>query len=188
MRVDGFAMMPNFSFGSAMTTFAGQNIGAKRMDRVDQGTKHGTLMAVMVSVFLTLTVVVFGRYLMNAFTQTEELVTLSMRLLRILAVGYIAVAVTQSLSGTMRGAGDTMTPMWISLITTVIIRVPLAYGIAYLTRSPQFPTGRPESTYISLVISWTMGALITYALYRKGAWREKDVTRTQKNKLETETA
>ena len=40
MRVDGFAMMPNFSFGSAMTTYAGQNIGAKKMDRVERGTKE----------------------------------------------------------------------------------------------------------------------------------------------------
>ena len=41
MRVDGFAMMPNFSFGTAMTTYAGQNIGARRMDRVTQGDKGG---------------------------------------------------------------------------------------------------------------------------------------------------
>ena len=38
MRVDGFAMMPNFTFGTAMTTFTGQNIGAKRLDRVEKGT------------------------------------------------------------------------------------------------------------------------------------------------------
>ena len=37
MRVDGFAMMPNFTFGNAMTTYAGQNIGAGKMDRVDKG-------------------------------------------------------------------------------------------------------------------------------------------------------
>ena len=43
MRVDGFAMMPNFSFGTAMSTFAGQNVGANRYDRVEEGTKKGTL-------------------------------------------------------------------------------------------------------------------------------------------------
>ena len=37
MRVDGFAMMPNFSFGTAMTTYAGQNVGAKMYDRVERG-------------------------------------------------------------------------------------------------------------------------------------------------------
>ncbi|NMB01642.1 MAG: MATE family efflux transporter [Firmicutes bacterium] len=178
MRVDGFAMMPNFSFGSALTTFTGQNIGAKRMDRVEEGTKHGTLMAVGVSTVLTILLLLFGHHLMNVFTDTPELVDMSVRMLRILAFGYIAVAVTQSLSGVMRGAGDTMTPMWISLISTVIIRVPLAYGLAYATRSPLYPTGRPESTFLSLLISWTLGAVITYAFYRKGGWKAKSVSGT----------
>ena len=175
MRVDGFAMMPNFSFGSALTTFTGQNIGANKVDRVEEGTKHGTIMAVAVSTVLTILLLLFGRHLMGIFTDTPELVDLSMRMLRILAVGYIAVAVTQSLSGVMRGAGDTMTPMWISIISTVIIRVPLAYGLAYVTRSPLYPTGRPESTIISLLISWSLGAMISYAFYRKGAWKDKGI-------------
>lgn len=173
MRVDGFAMMPNFTFGSAMTTFAGQNIGAKRMDRVNIGTKSGTKIAVAVSTTITILILAFGRPLMGVFTDTKELVDLSMHMMKILAVGYIAMAVTQSLSGVMRGAGDTMTPMWISLITTVILRVPVAYGIAYLTRSDLYPTGRPESTFISLLVSWTLGAVITTIFYKKGKWRQK---------------
>lgn len=173
MRVDGFAMMPNFSFGSAMTTYAGQNIGAKRIDRVEKGTKDGTMIAVGVSTVITIIILIFGRHLMSVFTDTQELVDLSMHMMRILAVGYIAMAVTQSLSGVMRGAGDTMTPMWISLITTVLIRVPIAYGIAYFTRSAAYPTGRPESTFVSLLLSWVLGAIVTLIFYRKGAWRKK---------------
>ena len=59
MRVDGFAMMPNFSFGTAMTTYAGQNVGARRMDRVEQGAKQGTLIAVGTSTTITLLIVIF---------------------------------------------------------------------------------------------------------------------------------
>lgn len=173
MRVDGFAMMPNFTFGNAMTTYAGQNIGAKKMDRVDKGTKDGTMIAVGVSTVITILILIFGKYLMGVFTDTAELVDLSMHMMRILAVGYIAMAVTQSLSGVMRGAGDTMTPMWISLITTVILRVPVAYGIAYLTRSATYPTGRPESTFISLLVSWTLGAIVTTIFFKRGKWRNK---------------
>lgn len=173
MRVDGFAMMPNFTFGNAMTTYAGQNIGAKKMGRVDKGTKDGTMIAVGVSTVITILILIFGKYLMGVFTDTAELVDLSMHMMRILAVGYIAMAVTQSLSGVMRGAGDTMTPMWISLITTVILRVPVAYGIAYLTRSAAYPTGRPESTFISLLVSWTLGAIVTTVFFKRGKWRNK---------------
>lgn len=173
MRVDGFAMMPNFSFGSAMTTYAGQNIGAKKMDRVDRGTKEGTMIAVVTSTTITIILLIFGKYLMSVFTDTKELVNLSVHMMRILAVGYIAMAITQSLSGVMRGAGDTMTPMWISLFTTVLVRVPIAYGIAYLTRSEAYPTGRPESIFISLLMSWTIGAIITIIFFKKGNWRKK---------------
>ena len=135
MRVDGFAMMPNFSFGTALTTYAGQNIGAGKIDRVEQGACQGTLMAVGVSTILTALIVLFGRHLMGLFTNTDSLVELSKNMMNIIAVGYIGIAVTQCLSGIMRGAGDTMTPMWISLGTTVALRVPLAYGIAYFTKS-----------------------------------------------------
>lgn len=175
MRVDGFAMMPNFSFGTALTTYAGQNVGAGFYDRVTKGAKQGTLMAVICSTVITGVILIFGKYLMMAFTKTPELVDMSYRLMMILAVGYIAMAVTQSLSGIMRGAGDTMTPMWISLITTVAIRVPVAYGISFLTRTPELPYGMCECIQISLLASWTLGSVITFIFYRMGKWKTKAI-------------
>ena len=175
MRVDGFAMMPNFSFGMAMTTYAGQNVGAKLYDRVKQGAKQGTVMAVICSATITFIILIFGKYLMRVFTETTELVNMSNYLMKILAAGYIAMAVTQSLSGIMRGAGDTLTPMWISLITTVAVRVPLAYGISYMTRTAELPIGRQECIQISLLLSWVIGAVLTVIFYRIGKWKTKAI-------------
>lgn len=175
MRVDGFAMMPNFSFGTAMTTYAGQNVGAGSMDRVDKGAKQGTLIAVVTSTVITGLILIFGKALMGIFTNTPELVSLSRDMMGILAVGYIAMAVTQSLSGVMRGAGDTTTPMWISIATTILIRVPIAYGISFFTRTPELPNGRQECIFISLLLSWVLGALITFVFYKRGKWKEKVV-------------
>lgn len=175
MRVDGFAMMPNFSFGMALTTYAGQNVGAGLYDRVTQGAKQGTLIAVGCSTTITGIILLFGKDLMGFFTDTTSLVDMSYYLMKILAVGYIAVAVTQSLSGIMRGAGDTMTPMWISLLTTVFFRVPIAYGISYLTRTPELPFGRSECIQISLLMSWIMGAVLTIIFYRIGKWKTKAI-------------
>lgn len=172
MRVDGFAMMPNLSFGTAMTTYTGQNVGARKHDRVMKGAKQGTALAVGCSAFITLVILLFGKYLMMIFTDTAELVDLSVRVMRILAAGYIAVAVTQSLSGVMRGAGDTVTPMVISLITTIIIRIPVAYGLSYLTRTPELPVGRFECIPISLLICWLMGAVLTTVFYKVGRWKK----------------
>ena len=181
MRVDGFAMMPNFSFGTAMTTYAGQNIGARQLDRVKQGTRQGLLMAVGTSAVLTGAILLFGKTLMGIFTDTEELVDLSRRIMGILAVGYIAMAVTQTLSGVMRGAGDTLTPMWISIVTTVIIRVPLAYIMVHFmgkSDMPEIAPGVPGAALalpISLLVSWVCGAVITAVFYRIGSWKKKAI-------------
>ncbi|MBR5267406.1 MAG: MATE family efflux transporter [Lachnospiraceae bacterium] len=175
MRVDGFAMMPNLSFGNSMTTYTGQNVGAKRYDRVEKGAVQGAIMAVGVSTTITALILLFGKHLMGMFTTTEELIDLGMSMMCILAPGYIAVAISQSLAGVMRGAGDTMTPMWISLLTTVGVRVPVAYGISYLTRTAELPSGRKECIFISLLVSWVLGGLLNYIAYKRGGWKQKAV-------------
>ncbi len=173
MRIDGFAMMPNLSFGMAMTTYSGQNVGAGDLKRIDIGARQGTILAVGCSATITAIILIFGKYLMAIFTDTAELVELSVYVMRILAVGYVAVAVSQSLAGIMRGAGDTLTPMWISLVTTVFFRVPLAYGISFMTRTPELPYGRFECIAGSLVAAWVLGAILTAIFYRRRKWKRK---------------
>lgn len=173
MRVDGFAMMPNMTFGNAMSVYAGQNVGAGKLKRVEEGTKQGMLLAVGASAVITLLLVLFGHNLMRLFTQTGELIDLSARMLRILAAGYIAMAVSQVLGGVMRGAGDTVTPMWLSVISTVLLRLPLAYGLAALTRCEPYPNGHPEALFGSLLISWVLGAAMHFIAYRSGIWKKK---------------
>ena len=173
MRIDGFVMMPAFSFGGAMTTFAGQNIGAGKLDRVESGARKGTLVAMATSAVITALIIVFGKYLMMLFTNTEELIEQSYHMMLIMGGGYIVMEVTQCLQGIMRGAGDTMTPMWLSIITTVIIRVPLAYLLTYLTRSPEHPQGQFYMMFVSMLIAWVIGAALTTILYKRGGWKKK---------------
>ncbi len=175
MRIDGFVMLPAFSFGSAMTTYAGQNVGARKMDRVLEGAKKGTLVAMGISAVLTAIILIFGRHLMAIFTDTQELITLSNNMMRIIAVGYVLMEVTQCLSGIMRGAGDTMTPMWISIISSVLLRVPLAYGLVALSKTPELPQGNCAMMYVSMLISWSCGALMTFIMYKKGNWKRRAI-------------
>lgn len=172
MRIDGFAMMPNFTFGIAATTFAGQNIGAKRLDRVFKGAKEMMLVAVGTSVVMVGGILLLGKNLLYIFTQTPEIIALGESMLRTLALGYIAFAASQVLQGIMRGAGETMIPMWISIITTVIIRMPLAYIWAFLSRSPLHPNGDPLCLYGSLLISWLCGCAFSMLFYFRGKWRK----------------
>ncbi|MEG0513445.1 MAG: MATE family efflux transporter [Clostridia bacterium] len=173
MRVDGFAMMPNFTFGVAATTFTGQNVGARRFDRVHKGAKATMALALGTSCVLTLCILIFGQGLMRVFTQTNEIIAMGAQMMQILALGYIAFGVTQTLQGVMRGAGETVLPMWISLIVTVAIRMPIAYLWAYLTRTPAQPAGDPMCLYGSLLIAWLLGCAMTVAVYYKGRWKRK---------------
>jgi len=173
MRVDGFAMMPNFTFGQAMSVYTGQNVGAGRPDRVQDGIKQGLKIAVTFSTVITLILLVFGRILFGFFTDTPELIDLAVKMMRIMAVGYICVSVTQILGGIMRGCGDTLTPMWVSMIQTILLRVPFAYLVAYLTRSAEFPHGHPIALFGSLMFSWTMGMVISIIAFRMGKWKRK---------------
>jgi len=161
------------TFGQAMSVYTGQNVGAGKLDRVVQGRKQGTAMAVGLACAITACLLLFGRHLFALFTDTEELIVLAGRMMRIMAAGYIAIAVSQVLGGVMRGAGDTVTPMWISLFTTIFMRVPVAYALAYLTRCEAWPNGRPEALSVSLLVPWVMGAVLSYIAFRRGSWRKR---------------
>ncbi len=175
MRIDGFAMMPNFTFGMAIGTFVGQNIGADRMDRVNQGSRDILKISLTTSFVLVALLLLFGKDLIRMFTTTEDIISLGVRQIRILAAGYVAMAISQVFGGIMRGAGDTMPSMWISMFITVAVRVPLAYLWAWLTRSQAYPAGSPDALFFSLLISWVIGAVANYLWYRRGTWREKSL-------------
>jgi len=176
MRVDGYAMLPNFSFGQAMGTFVGQNLGARKLDRIEKGTRQGLMMAVATALVMTPLVLLFGPALMRLFTPEQALIDLSMSMMYILAIGYVVMAVTQVLSGAMRGAGDTMTPMWVSFLTTIALRVPLAYALVYGSRA-MGAAMRTQQTlvFVSMLVAWLTGAIVTSLLYKRGGWRKKQI-------------
>ena len=173
MRVDGFAMLPNFTFGQAMSVYTGQNVGAGKFDRVHKGVKQGGLIAAAFSTAITLILLFLSPILFGFFTDTPELIDLATRMIRLMAVGYICISVTQVLGGVMRGAGDTVRPMWISIASTFFIRIPVAYLIAYLTRNADFPHGKPIALFGSLMFSWVMGMVISVIVFSMGKWKQK---------------
>lgn len=173
MRVDGFAVMPTFTFGQALTTYIGQNVGAKAHDRLKLGAKQGTFLAILTTMLLTLLILIFGKDVMHIFTDTTEIVEKGAQVLRILALGYVAMSVLQCMSGVMRGAGDTVTPMYISIFTSVVLRVSLGYLLVFLSKTPEKPLGEPFMIYYSLLITWSAGALLNFYFYRRGRWRER---------------
>ena len=173
MRVDGCAMMPNFTFGTAATTYIGQNIGAGKGERLKPGIRAMLKLALISSTVMVTGILIFGHQLVGLFTKTELTISLGQQGLQTLALGYICFSVTQVLQGSMRGAGETTIPMWISIFTTVILRMPLAYLLAFLTRKAEWPNGQPAALFVSLLTSWIVGMLLSVVTYRMKWWRRK---------------
>lgn len=186
MRVDGFAVLPAFTFGLAISTYIGQNLGAKKTDRLKSGERAALMLALGTSVIIVLALLLFGRLLIEIFINEEstdpvvygKVVELGGRGLRILAAGYIAMGITQIYGGILRAAGDTVSTMVISLITTVIVRVPLAYVLAYYNASEEWPNGHPDALFFSLLTSWLLNALLVYLRFRQGKWKNIDLVET----------
>jgi len=170
MRIDSIVMMPVFSFGNAMTVYTGQNVGAGNMDRVDQGVKQCLRIAISTSAVLVAVVLIFGRYIAGAFTQTQNVIDMTMLMLWILALGYIAFTATTVLWGVVRGAGDAVSPLWAAIINSVVIRLPSAYILVYLI-------GRPEALMYSLLASWLFSLMYAVVVYRQGRWRTKGLVK-----------
>ena len=178
MRIDGFAMLPNFTFGMAISTYVGQNVGAGDFERVKKGSRAVLKLSLIASSVLVLLLLFFSPFMLRLFTDNQSVIDLGTSQIRILAAGYIAIAFNQVFVGIMRGAGDTMPAMWISFITTVAIRTPLAYILAAMTRSEEYPAGDPVSLFVSLLVSWVLSGLIAFFWYRAGKWKEKALIKT----------
>ena len=65
--------------------------------------------------------------------------------------------------------------MWISIANSIAIRVPLAYLLVHLTKTPDLPQGDCAMMFVSLVLTWTIGALLTFFFYRLGRWKGKAI-------------
>lgn len=168
MKVDGFVMMPIFSYSNAMTVFSGQNMGAGKIDRISKGTKECILLSLLTAFIMVLGILLFGRQISLMFTQTEEVLNMSAHFLRVLAAGYLVFAVNMVLWGTIRGAGDAMTPMRASALNTVFVRIPTAYLLVHIM-------GEPVALIYGLMISWVTITILAGIAYRKGKWRTKGV-------------
>jgi len=172
MRIDGFVVMPAFSFSNAITVFTGQNMGAGKIERLAQGTRQCGILAFLVCSSLVGGILLFGHHIASVFTQTPEVIELSQQMLFILAPGYIAFSVAMVLWGTIRGAGDAISPLVGASVNSILVRVPAAYLLIYLMGEV------PEAIMYSILIAWISNTLISIIVYKMGHWRKKGLVKT----------
>lgn len=169
-RIDNFAAMPAMSFAVALSTFVGQNLGANRPDRVKAGLRATLIMTGIISVVISLITVAFGRFLMTMFTDDTTVIDLGVTYLQIIGSTYILFSVMFVINGLLRGAGDTLIPMFISLFSLWLIRIPLAWFLSH-----QAGMG-VSGIWWSIPAGWFSGVVLYYSYYRMGRWKKKVIS------------
>ena len=165
-KVDMFAFMPIMSFGHAMTSYTGQNVGAGNMERVRKGANQGVVLGLVVIAVMSALLLTLGRYALMLFTDDVQTIEAGYTMIRTVVPFYSLVTLNQLICGVMRGVGETVKPMINALMTSLIVRIPTVILLNYLL-------GRIEGIYISQVIGWAYGCISILLIYRKGGWKKK---------------
>ncbi len=169
IRVVIFALMPAWGLSNAGATLVGQNLGARRPDRA----RDAVLIAVKFNVlFLGLVGVVFVaccRPIIGLFATDPVVFREGVRALWIVSLGFPCYAAGMCFEGTFNGSGDTWTPTRLNFFCFWLGQIPLAWALAV-------PAGLgPLGVYIAVPVSFSVLALWSGLLFRRGRWKEQKV-------------
>ena len=161
-----FWMMIN-SMGTAVTTFAGQNYGVGRYDRVRKSAREGALIALVLTIPLSTTLFLFGKQILMIFVKNEEVIRIGFEMIRFLAPFYAVYIGVEILSGALRGMGDALFPMIITMSGVCVLRV---LWILFA-----FPHNKTlEMVEVSYPITWAVTSLL-YLVYYNVYIRKKNI-------------
>jgi putative MATE family efflux protein len=168
-RLDSLAGMSAMNFGAALSTFVGQNLGANKPDRVKQGLKATFMMSGALALFTSIVVILFRKSLMGLFTDDVAVIAIGAEYLVIVSSFYIFFSTMFVIGGVMRGAGDTIIPMFITLFALWVIRIPAAWILSRFFGV--------DGIWWSIPVAWFIGMTLSYLYYLKGNWKTKVVVK-----------
>lgn len=168
-RIDSFAAMPAMNFAAALSTFVGQNLGAGRSDRVKAGMVATLRMTSVISIAVSLLAVAFSEGMMRIFTNDAEIIAIGADYLLIVSSFYLFFSAMFVISGVMRGAGDTLIPMFITLLSLWLVRIPVSWSLSKIIGIQGIWWGIP--------IAWFLGMSGAWLYYRSGRWKNKAIVK-----------
>ena len=122
-KLDALFWMISFALGTAVTTFAGQNYGAGKLDRVKKSVKVGLGMDLAVSVIMVAILVLARRPLFGIFCNDASVIEIGADMLVLITPFYCAYVFTEIYSAALRGMGDVVVPMFITTFAVCVLRV-----------------------------------------------------------------
>lgn len=134
-KIEGFAFLPVTCFSAALTTFISQNLGAGRPDRAKQGARFGIITAVGIAQMIGGLMFVFARYLIDAFTESDEALQFGVDKARICCGFFFLCALCHCFAAVLRGAGRAVVPMIAMLACWCVIRVSILFIFVPITKT-----------------------------------------------------
>lgn len=166
LKIDGFNILPVMSFSMAITTFTGQNYGAKKFDRVKKGIWVTIFLGLIYTITTGIIILTFSETFMKIFTSDEEVINYGVHAMKYFCPFYFLLSILQGLSGAIRGVGKTIPPMVILLISLCLFRIVWIQKVI-----PIFNT--IDSIYVLYPVSWAVGTFIIILYTWKGNWKNK---------------
>lgn len=163
IRIDGFVNLPLQSFNMAITTFVGQNIGAKQYDRVKRGSKIALWMTMAVIGTMAISLFFFGKEFIAIFNSEIDVVNAGRTMQMAFVPFYIVLPVVQIYNGVLRGAGKSSVPMYIMVFNFVILRQIYLAIVTKLTSSIYF-------VFMGWPVTWVTCAIMFIVYYHKVNW------------------
>jgi putative MATE family efflux protein len=154
----------------AAAAVAGQNLGAGRPDRASESVKVAARIGAGGAAFFGLVFLLLPQQLLALFGMTEPgVVGIGVQLLRVLSVSGVFVAVALTYTGGLQGTGDTRSPLYISIVSQVV--VPL--GICFVIQ--QLGTLKPLDIWLAILSGHVVRCILSVVRFRQGRWREIEV-------------
>lgn len=171
VRLDQFATMPAMSVGLAVSALVGQNLGAGKDERVRETVKWSALLGGGITLLVAVVFLSVPGMLMRLFTTDPSVVAAGIGYLRRNAFGYVPFGLMFVLGGVLRGAGDTVPTMIITLLGLWGVRVPVA---TILSSNPAIGV---NGIWWAMAMSPMVSMTLQYVYYRTGWWKKRAIVR-----------
>ena len=167
-KIDGMFWMIMSAFGVSITTFVGQNFGARKYDRIHKSARICIVMAMGLSIFMSVMLYLFGGSVLRLFTQDTQVITIGLEIMGVIMPLYFTYISVEILSGTMRGVGDSLIPMLMTAVGTCVLRI-----VWILTAVPVWHD--IKTVAFSYPLTWAVTSVLFIIYYLQGGWLRRQI-------------
>ncbi len=169
MRLRMIVLLPAFSFGTASAVLVGQNLGAKNPHRAKMCAWCATIINAAIMLCIGILFFIFAENIIRLFNNNPEVIAVGGNYIRITSLFFPTIALGVVLGRSLMGAGNTVPPMIITIITLWAIQIPLALIL------PRYTNLGISGIWWAIVSASTIQGLLISIWFQKGHWKKKEI-------------